>query len=964
MLYRPTIYHLLRFIAPILEGEVIKPTSEDTPAKHRRSLSSSSSVTSVMSDSDSVSVSSRAAELISNKSRNLAKAEQSKRLPADWEKKQVKVILKLGSVNAMLVTDRGLPLLYASITGVDFSFTVSPALIAVSGGLEDINVWDMSEGCGYHSSILSILRTKEQTSFIALSCTLYSDVRYPNYPGYPVAISCTICAPSVSIRMRYIDELKHYFLAGPIADGLALLSSSSKKKEEEDAKNPAPMVPLPKLETIIEAIDDEETLEAEAETEEPSAEKTISLKDSIRESILLLGKNYLIMDQKKLEDVPFELPLINVVINNFQISLPVASDSQEMATFEMGRFTVQNQALHRLPSSNEVDRSSVKSTLNTVRIAITQMKASTCIASASGVASLALLGGIDLSVVATIANQAEINACITKMALTMNERQLTLFAHIMNGNFKETAVVMEDEIVPKEKKVKEEVVRPPVTPTPLSARRTPRRSKRLSGLPELLTAEEDTKKDEVVFGKFLRAQFSFDGVCLELLSGYEGYDSQIVGQEIYNKMGSLKNSISSIDIGVIQASLNLRNTELSAGISLSHVVFTDTRSTTSIDSAYRVPLSFGAHSKPAISALVSITERDIRTFKELEPLYGKGENTAKDIQASVAVGSMRVIATPWIFDIVDILQNMVKDIKIEELEQRKREKEKQKEKEKAKLEAEGGVEPKEVEVEEKNDVEEKKDKPPFGPHISADLRMENPVLYIIEDPSKANSSSFIVSLAVSASAAISPLQNVDAAVRISDIRCCRSHPSDAILPPPGLMDALSPFDININVHSLNNFSDLKGTLMTNHDMELRIGVVDVKLLMNAYMNLLPFEVKERLKEKKAQKPAENVGKELVESKKIQELLLNFKVMLNSFSITVVNDTCDYEIPIMMIKIGDVGGDIVMTENDSKMEFGFWMVAEYYNVQLTVWEPVLEKWDLKLQVNQEKRDRIVYEFLIA
>ena len=266
-----------------------------------------------------------------------------------------------------------------------------------------------------------------------------------------------------------------------------------------------------------------------------------------------------------------------------------------------------------------------------------------------------------------------------------------------------------------------------------------------------------------------------------------------------------------------------------------------------------------------------------------------------------------------------------------------------------------------VDTVEKREQEAKKDKPPFGPHISADLRMENPVLYIIEDPSKADSSSFIVSLAVSASAAISPLQNVDAAVRVSDIRCCRSHPSDVALPPPGLMDALSPFDINVNVHSLNNFSDLKGTLMTNHDMELRIGVVDVKLLMNAYMNLLPFEVRERMKEKKEQKPIEKVEKELVEPKQARELLLNFKVMLNSFSITVVNDTSDYEIPIMMMKIGDVGGDIVMTENDSKMEFGFWMIAEYYNVQLTVWEPVLEKWDLKLQVNQEKRDRIVSVF---
>lgn len=912
-------------------------------------------------------MSSRAAELITNKSRNLAKAEQSKPLPADWEKKQVKVILKLGSVNTLLVTDRGLPLLYASITGVDFSFTVSPALIAVSGGLEDISVWDMSEGCGYHSPILSILRTEDQSAFIALSCTLYSDVRYPNYPGYPMAISGTICAPSVSIRMRYIDELKHYFLAGPIADGLALLSKESKEDEKERGKtSTAPMVPLPKLETILESIDDEEDGKSEAEPTESTQAKPISLKDSIRESILLLGKNYLIMDQKKLEDVPFELPLINIVVNNFQISLPVASDSQEMATFEMGRFSVQNQALHRLPDSNEIDRSSVKSTLNTVRIAITQMKASTHIASASGVSSLALLGGIDLSVVAIIANQAEVNAQITKMALTMNERQLTLFAHIMNGNFKETAVVMEDEIAPKEKKAKkeEEPKKPLLSPTPLSSRRTPRRSKRLSGLPELLAVEEDAKKDEVVFGKFLRAQFSFDGVCLELLSGTEGYDSQIVGQEIYNQMGSLKNSISSIDIGVIQASLNLRKTELSAGLSLSHVVFTDTRSTTSIDSAYRVPLSFGAHSKPAISALVSVTNRDIRTFKELEPLYGKGENTVQDIQASVAVGSMRLIATPWIFDIMDILQNMVKDIKIEELEQRKREREKEKEKERARLEAEGGIESKEAEVEEsqeQDDQEAKKDKPPFGPHISADLRMENPVLYIIEDPSKADSSSFIVSLAVSASAAISPLQNVDAAVRVSDIRCCRSHPSDVALPPPGLMDALSPFDINVNVHSLNNFSDLKGTLMTNHDMELRVGVVDVKLLMNAYMNLLPFEVRERMKEKKEQKPIEKVEKELVEPKQARELLLNFKVMLNSFSITVVNDTSDYEIPIMMMKIGDVGGDIVMTENDSKMEFGFWMVAEYYNVQLTVWEPVLEKWDLKLQVNQEKRDRIVSVF---
>ena len=128
--------------------------------------------------------------------------------------------------------------------------------------------------------------------------------------------------------------------------------------------------------------------------------------------------------------------------------------------------------------------------------------------------------------------------------------------------------------------------------------------------------------------------------------------------------------------------------------------------------------------------------------------------------------------------------------------------------------------------------------------------------------------------------------------------------------------------------------------------------------MNTIDNLDPTTVKERLKTRKETQQKETTEEGIEEEKEATQLLMNFKIMLNSFAITVVNDSKDYEIPVMMMKIGDVGGDVVMTENDAKVNFGLWMVAEYYNAQLTVWEPVLEKWDVNLTVNQEKRDRIV------
>ena len=41
-----------------------------------------------------------------------------------------------------------------------------------------------------------------------------------------------------------------------------------------------------------------------------------------------------------------------------------------------------------------------------------------------------------------------------------------------------------------------------------------------------------------------------------------------------------------------------------------------------------------------------------------------------------------------------------------------------------------------------------------------------------------------------------------------------------------------------------------------------------------------------------------------------------------------------------------------------------LFAEYYNEQRTVWEPVLEKWEVELTVHEDPRDRVVGVFSVG
>lgn len=502
----------MQFVAP--------ERTEVTKRRH-----SSVSHTLQATNDDSSVLKSRAVDLINHESSRVARNEQHKALPRDWLRKKVQIAVDFHSMNVLVVTDRGEGLFFATVAGVQTEVAVCPATVTLALRVKTLSIRDVSRGAGNYPSILDIVDIVESQDsqdsqdshskhFIELKTTLFSDARFPDYPGYPLDIEGAIQAPAVYLRMRILDELKRYVLAGPLVEGMRLF------KPEESS-------------SALDTIPEDDELDTILEDVVPEGNST-SIARTLRQSAMTIGRGYLITEKS---DLPLDLPHISFVLHSIKASVPTASQSTEVATFEMGCLTIHN-SVPRRNEDGSVDRASFKHTLNTLSVSITNMKATTHFVTAAGTNDLALLGGIDLAMKAVVADTLELSARITKMAVAVNEEQIAFFVKILKGNLQEKAVVVADELPSseKEKEAPLKALSKPQSRTP-SRTTTPRLSMSLHAP---VVPEKVPEKKTATATLSFRCEFCFDGVCVELLNGAEGYSSAQTGQVIYENMGTLK----------------------------------------------------------------------------------------------------------------------------------------------------------------------------------------------------------------------------------------------------------------------------------------------------------------------------------------------------------------------------------------------------------------------------------------
>ena len=390
---------------------------------------------------------------------------------------------------------------------------VCPATVTLSMQLGGVSVDDVSRGAGNYPAVLEILDQKPGEQFVDMRMVLYLDSRFPDYPGTFLDLRGVVKAPSVTLRMRILEELKHYVLAGPLVEGLKLFEA----KEESSTS----LSSVDSLHTALETINEEEE-------EEKEESLLTSIANSLKDSVVAVGKGLL-------PGCELRMPHVDFVLHSIRVSVPTASQSTEVASFEMGRLTMQN-TLSKDPKS-----------LNTLSIAVSNVKATTHFVTAAGTNDLALLGGIDLAITAVLSSPLDVKVRITKMALAVNEEQIAFFVKIMKGNLQEKAVVVLDAL-PTPASSQSSVASDPALSITDSTDSLdcPVHADAIAQGAENPSAEGEESllsllfPDSYRFFQTLRGEFCFDGICIELLSGAEGYSSADAGRVIYENMGTLK----------------------------------------------------------------------------------------------------------------------------------------------------------------------------------------------------------------------------------------------------------------------------------------------------------------------------------------------------------------------------------------------------------------------------------------
>lgn len=390
---------------------------------------------------------------------------------------------------------------------------VCPATVTLSMQLGGVSVDDVSRGAGNYPAVLEILDQKPGEQFVDMRMVLYLDSRFPDYPGTFLDLRGVVKAPSVTLRMRILEELKHYILAGPLVEGLKLFEA----KEESSTS----LSSVDSLHTALETINEEEE-------EEEEESLLTSIANSLKDSVVAMGKGLL-------PGCELRMPHVDFVLHSIRVSVPTASQSTEVASFEMGRLTMQN-TLSKDPKS-----------LNTLSIAVSNVKATTHFVTTAGTNDLALLGGIDLAITAVLSSPLDVKVRITKMALAVNEEQIAFFVKIMKGNLQEKAVVVLDAL-PTPASSQSSVASDPALSITDSTDSLdcPVHADAIAQGAENPSAEGEESllsllfPDSYRFFQTLRGEFCFDGICIELLSGAEGYSSADAGRVIYENMGTLK----------------------------------------------------------------------------------------------------------------------------------------------------------------------------------------------------------------------------------------------------------------------------------------------------------------------------------------------------------------------------------------------------------------------------------------
>ncbi|KAK8803487.1 hypothetical protein WA158_001181 [Blastocystis sp. Blastoise] len=1074
-LYRPTIYFLCSFISeafPDLPSSSSSsqntnntktstiPVSITTkslntiPRDRTGSLSSTASSASCISSisANTSSMAQKAAKIIEEKAKE--KAEQMKKnsvLPTNWERNSICVSIEMGHIGIVISNDVSKTFIYGSISGCGLHITLCPALLSIDGYLNTLSILDKSPSAIDNSIIFISSKNLEQvhsindnntntnSHFMYFKFGMYMDTRYPKHPNYNMDIFLTIAAPIFNFRMKYVNEFINYITYGPIANGLLLLTknktnsnttSSTTKQNTIDIQE----IDLEDAQSITSIVSSSSSISQNVKSVISTTSKTIG--SSLLKSATVLASSYIenpfiIKDKEKTKEIcPYQIPKVHIQIDNIILSVPRNTKSQEYIQFQFGQFSVDN----TIPTLEYTDHYNY----NQIQVLLKGLKLTSSIYNEEKKAIInnSIIPGIDLQIPVIISTVIKSSILITDIVLTINEAQIAFFVSLLNDNMSE-----EPEMFLKDREETEEPINSINNPNENNQELEPIseveeedeeeeenkekknknkneinytqkakeyiNQKNIDNTTGILNVKEKEKEKEEEPLIQVDIQFCLESICIELLTGDEGYEDTLLGSQVVELLGTKQNSMTVISMKSLQIYATMYGEIISTGISIGSMSIKDTRyidkyTQKMICDLYRYPIFFGEQNKPAISIMIDITRNEF---------YKEQHKDIKDINMSVYLSSMKVLPSPWIWELLDTINRIMNTLKEIQYAKYYLENNNSKNNDAGKdsiddsnsldnsnsSDNSNSEEHDIVIIDESNDNKENNNDStikniPFN--LSLMFYIQNPTLCIVQDVYSQESPSLLCTLNIYSSINITPELNIDVNCGINDLRICRPK-FGLTMPNPDFSDIIQPFtcDVCINIKEMKEISV---KLVAINSLLGRFGIRDIKLVMACLESLKKPEEQDihsnsstnssttslnniTLSEENgsnksnssiditsidsADKMNENelASTNSISTSTSSSLSIPFTILLSvnfpSVSITMANDAHDIDIPVIFLNIHDINSNIQIIDSTINLSLSLQIQCDIYNKIHNLYEPFMEQWGLIIILRKLSDDAV-------
>ena len=819
-----------------------------------------------------------------------------KPIPADWERRTIVLDLRMDAARALLDSEKGGIVMCAEVSTLNVNVTMCAASMNVFCSIRDVAVVDCTSGRGLYPKVLAIDHSDSTTqNFLDAGIRLFNDDRWEQYPGYSLEAKCSIGAPILTVRMRFIQELLNYISYGPIKDGLELMSEPEEEtltangnlSELEAAPNPQTQI-VENLKDCAYNIGMQYIV-----TNGGEGDGETHIMESLQGIAENLKRKYIVPNPND-DLVPTEIPRVDVVIANTCLRIPRSSDSPDFVAIRMGCLTINNSSPETMIEDEKqcIRKESVVYTLNKIALKISGVSMFTEL---SGLKQT-IMGSIDLEINLTLAVKVELSLILSRIVLAVSEDQVLTLIHLLTQNLAEQATTMEALPAPAPAK---KAIEPSEDQKKHTSDIIVRASKRMSSqmceakaeakaeeeaieevesddsgysgiLPRsgsstslnsscdltetvVLVEEQRPVENNTAFADRIHANILLEGVVIELFRGNSGYEGVQSSKEMEKQIGTVAGSLAVIAIEDLGVKAYYHNMDISAAVTLSSFFIKDSRPESPLMPSYRTLLQLGDKNKPAFSLLVGLQQK---TLGDLHNVKMRAEHKVNEpvfnVETSLFLGNVNVLPSPWIFVMLDWASEVGGKVSKAFAEATSSEKAEVSEvHEEVSEVSEENDDKDDLLVEKKSEdtkpvasptlptIEEEKEQQPASliPNVIFKMHMERMALYMVEDTCSPTSPVFLFCFGVEVGAHVSPYMDVDVTLSVNNTRGCRSNSMLQLL-PTDMRDAIYPFGLTVTASVYDNIKDIRAKVIGS-EMVIRLGILDAKLILNALGNIMP-----------------------------------------------------------------------------------------------------------------------------